>query len=92
MFLAGFYVGYGLATGLKVETTQASTHLKDLNQPLADRWFERWQRSDKQLPFDSDLFDSLSLQRTIAKHSQFFGMSPMWKPLNPKQISRAKGH
>ena len=85
MFLAGFYVGYGLPTGLKVETTQASTHLDTLNQPLADRWFERWQRSDKQLPFDSDLFDSLSLQREVAQHSQFYGMSPMWKPLNPKQ-------
>lgn len=85
MFLAGFYVGYGLSTGLKVETTHASTHLNTLTQPLAERWFERWQRSDKQLPFDADNYDSLALQRRMAQHSQFYGMSPMWTPLNPKQ-------
>ena len=85
MFLAGFYVGYGLPTGLKVETTHASTHLNTLSQPLSERWYERWQRSDKQLPFDAENYDSLALQRRMAQHSQFNGMSPMWKPLNPKQ-------
>ena len=84
MLLAGFYVGYGLSTGLKVETTQASTHFKSLKQPLADRWYDRWQRSDKQLPFDAADYDSLSLQRQVALHSQFRGMSPLWKPLHTK--------
>lgn len=41
MLLAGFYVGYGLATGKKVETTQASTNLAALSEPLAQRWYGR---------------------------------------------------
>ena len=49
---AGFFVGFGQATGLKTHTTEAATAVTALNSPLDRAWFERWQRSDARYPFD----------------------------------------
>lgn len=49
---AGFFVGYGVSTGLKKETTVASTVRADLKLPVGVEWFERWKRSDVRYPYD----------------------------------------
>ena len=51
MLLAGFYVGYGSKTSVKLETTIASTRLQDLERPLDRKWLEKLRRSSKPLPF-----------------------------------------
>lgn len=40
LLLAGFFVGRGGSTGLKNETTAATTRLEDLEAPLGRDWFE----------------------------------------------------
>lgn len=52
MLLAGFYVGYGVSTGKKIETTVASTLLEELHRPLGNEWVQRWRRSRSPLPLD----------------------------------------
>lgn len=42
---AGFYVGEGVRTSAKRETTVASTHLARLKNPLGTRWLDRLGRS-----------------------------------------------
>lgn len=66
---AGFYVGYGQPTGLKNQTTQATTVLSDLDQPLDQRWFLRWQRSN--LPYPIGCADEKALATLIQNHEQF---------------------
>lgn len=52
MIAAGFFVGFGSATGLKNETTEASTDYQQLRTPAAKIWFDRWRRSHLRHPFD----------------------------------------
>ena len=52
MIAAGFYVGFGAATGLKNETTEAATDLRLLHSPVEKVWFDRWRRSHLRHPFD----------------------------------------
>lgn len=52
LLAAGFFVGYGAATGLKEETTQAATIESLLEKPIGLRWYQRWQRSHERYPFD----------------------------------------
>lgn len=66
---AGFYVGYGKPTGLKKATTQAAVRLQDLQDPLDERWLQRWQRSHTPLPFGCT--DEAQLRQAILNHSQF---------------------
>ena len=70
---AGFFVGYGIATGLKNSTTQAAYSLDDLEKPLDERWFRRWQRSDTPLPFRCE--DAEALKSAIHQHKQFSGIT-----------------
>lgn len=46
LLLAGFYVGRGIPTGLKEETTVAANTLELIDEPLDRRWLERARRSD----------------------------------------------
>ena len=69
--LAGFYVGFGQATGLKLETTEVSTSLESLASPLDARWWERWQRSHKQMPYDAEKFMHQELINRMTAHPQF---------------------
>ena len=57
MLLAGFFVGYGASTPAKKETTLATTHFEDLNQPLGKSWLDRWRRSTRPLTEDSPSID-----------------------------------
>jgi tRNA U34 5-methylaminomethyl-2-thiouridine-forming methyltransferase MnmC len=52
MLLAGFYVGTGLGTDAKSETTVAATRLEDLELPLQSPWLDKLERSAKPLPPD----------------------------------------
>ncbi|WP_224360502.1 tRNA (5-methylaminomethyl-2-thiouridine)(34)-methyltransferase MnmD [Hyalangium versicolor] len=55
LLLAGFYVGAGVSTGTKGETTVASTRLESLEAPLGERWVERWRRSSSRAPHGAEL-------------------------------------
>jgi tRNA U34 5-methylaminomethyl-2-thiouridine-forming methyltransferase MnmC len=55
LLLAGFYVGAGVSTGTKGETTIAATRLEALEAPLGARWLERWSRSSSRAPHGAPL-------------------------------------
>lgn len=68
---AGFYVGFGQTTGLKESTTQAATQLKDLKNPLDERWLQRWKRSHSAMPIDCQ--NEAHVRDLILNHEQFIG-------------------
>jgi tRNA U34 5-methylaminomethyl-2-thiouridine-forming methyltransferase MnmC len=69
LLLAGFYVGTGLATGMKKETTVAATRRELLEQPLDARWLARWERSAAQAPHGVEL--SAEIESAVRGHRQF---------------------
>jgi queuine tRNA-ribosyltransferase len=69
LLLAGFYVGHGMSTGLKGETTVAASAAGLVQQPLGQRWLERWHRSSARGPHGQDL--NSELQQTVLGHPQF---------------------
>ncbi|MEI9952860.1 MAG: MnmC family methyltransferase [Pseudomonadota bacterium] len=69
LLLAGFYVGTGIATGMKKETTVAATQRELLEQPLDARWLSRWERSAAQAPHGLVLTDEI--RRAVREHRQF---------------------
>jgi hypothetical protein len=72
MFLmAGFFVGHGVSTGTRTESTFASTQRELVPTPLGDRWLQRWQRSSARGPHDAEF--SEEVERLVTKHPQFFG-------------------
>ncbi len=71
MLLAGFYVGVGISSGLKDETTQASTRLEDLSTPLDKSWFSRWEKSSKPYSAGTNPEQKEAIQDFMVKHPQF---------------------
>ena len=69
LLLGGFYVGTGIATGMKKETTVAATRRELLEQPLDARWLARWERSAAQAPHGMALTDEI--RTALRKHRQF---------------------
>ncbi len=69
LLLAGFYVGHGLSTGTKGETTVAASASGLVQQPLGQRWLDRWQRSSAPGPHGGPLTSELEL--TVRAHPQF---------------------
>jgi len=69
LLLGGFYVGTGVATGMKKETTVAATQVERLAQPLAARWLARWERSAARAPHG--VAPSEELERAVREHRQF---------------------
>jgi len=69
LLLGGFYVGTGVATGMKKETTVASTQRERLAQPLDARWLARWERSAAQAPHGLALTDEI--KAAVRGHAQF---------------------
>ncbi|HOQ60935.1 MAG TPA: MnmC family methyltransferase, partial [Vicinamibacterales bacterium] len=80
LLLAGYFVGHGMSTGTKGETTVAATAAGLVQQPLGQRWLERWQRSSAPGPHGGVLTDemqqivrngeySYSARRTAEGHS-----------------------
>ncbi len=74
MLAAGWYVGAGIATGPKQETTIAyNENAREQWQPaslLGAKWLERWERSDAKQPFGNA---DVSLLEAIRTHPQFAG-------------------
>jgi tRNA U34 5-methylaminomethyl-2-thiouridine-forming methyltransferase MnmC len=69
LLLGGFYVGTGVSTGMKTETTVAATRLELLQKPLDARWLERWERSSSQAPHGLPL--DQGIQSAVRGHAQF---------------------
>jgi len=75
MLLAGFFVGRGVATGLKEETTVAANTLALIDEPLDRRWLERAQRSDSAEPLREPAYRRAPLSpanwEKLRSHPQF---------------------
>lgn len=69
LLLAGFFVGHGMSTGTKAETTVAATAPGLVQQALGRRWLDRWQRSSAPGPHGAEL--TSELQQAILAHPQF---------------------
>lgn len=69
LLLAGFFVGHGMSTGTKGETTIAATAPGLIQQVLGQRWLERWQRSSAPGPHGAEL--TTELQQAVRAHPQF---------------------
>ncbi len=52
MIKAGFFVGYGAATGFKNQTTAASTDFRQLKSPVGTEFLDRYLRSNLRYPYD----------------------------------------
>lgn len=71
MLAAGYYVGYGPAVGAKKETTQASLDLSLLEQPLDERWLDRWKKSHIAFPVELEEKEYDDFSRKILGHQQW---------------------
>lgn len=71
MLMAGFYVGFGQATGLKHETTVASNSIHGLAAPIDTRWWQRWHRSHTQMPYDAEKYSRENLIDRLKSHPQY---------------------
>jgi tRNA U34 5-methylaminomethyl-2-thiouridine-forming methyltransferase MnmC len=69
LLLAGFYVGAGVSTGTKGETTVAATRLEALDSPLGARWLERWRRSSSRAPHGEPL--TPEVESRLLSHPQW---------------------
>lgn len=69
LLLGGFFVGSGVSTGHKTETTVAATRLELLEQPLGARWLSRWERSSAKAPHGAGFDDRI--ERAVRAHPQF---------------------
>jgi hypothetical protein len=71
MLMAGLFVGHGIASADKTETTMAATHGNLLVKPLSERWFQRWERSDRPLPLGLEIFSRENVLNALLGHPQF---------------------
>ncbi len=71
LLMSGFFVGVGISTGAKDETTQASVRYQDLAHPLGKEWLGTWQRSHTQYPTGTSEIEAAATKEFILGHSQF---------------------
>ena len=75
LLLAGFFVGRGVATGLKEETTVAANTLTLLDNPLDRNWLERAHRSGSAEPLHERVYRQARLSAAswekLRAHPQF---------------------
>jgi tRNA U34 5-methylaminomethyl-2-thiouridine-forming methyltransferase MnmC len=71
MLVAGFFVGVGIASGSKDETTQASTHPLTLSKPLDQSWLKRWEISSKPYPPNLASDEMIAFRDSLMRHPQF---------------------
>ena len=69
LLLAGFFVGQGLSTGTRVETTVAATKKDLLYAPLGDRWLQRWRQSTARSAHGLPL--TPEIEQAVREHPQF---------------------
>lgn len=70
LLLGGFFVGAGLSTGTKRETTVGATVKSSLVAPLGARWLDRWQRSTARAPVGETLLTA-EREAEVLGHPQF---------------------
>ena len=70
LLLGGFYVGAGVATGTKRETTVGATVLTSLEAPLGPRWLSRWERSTARAPIGEPMLTAQT-EHELRSHPQF---------------------
>ena len=78
LLAAGFFVGAGVPTGPKKETTVAlnssgQSHYDNIRLLDTD-WLSRWQRSDAKMPY-GELPLNFSVVEHISQHPQFIGLN-----------------
>lgn len=75
LLLAGFFVGRGMATGLKEETTVAANVADLANAPLDGNWLERTHRSSSAEPLRDAIYRQSPLSPAtwdkLRRHPQF---------------------
>jgi hypothetical protein len=75
LLLAGFFVGRGVPTGLKEETTVAASTLELIDEPLDRKWLERARRSDSAEPLHEAVYRRAPLLagswERVRAHPQF---------------------
>lgn len=80
LLLAGFFVGRGVCTGEKEETTIAATTLDLIKHPLDARWLERARHSTSAEPLWEPVYSQKPLTRQswekLMAHPQFAGFAP----------------
>lgn len=69
LLLAGLFVGQGLSTGTRTETTFAANKPELLVAPLAEKWLQRWRRSSARAPHGGTL--TPEIEAGVLKHPQF---------------------
>jgi hypothetical protein len=75
LLLAGFFVGRGVPTGMKEETTVAANTLELIDAPLARQWLERARRSGSAEPLHGTIHTQVPLSaeswEQLQQHGQF---------------------
>ena len=75
LLLAGFFVGRGVATGVKEETTVAANTLELIDTPLDGKWLERARRSGNAEPLHKPVYSQSPLStenwERLRAHPQF---------------------
>lgn len=75
LLLAGFFVGVGVVSGEKAETTVASNQLSELQFPLGRDWLKRVQSSSNAAPLRSAAYGKHPISSAdlelLRKHPQF---------------------
>ena len=75
LLLAGFFVGRGVASGVKEETTVAANRLDLIDSPLDRKWLERARRSGSAEPLYEPVYSQSPLSVAgwdkLNKHPQF---------------------
>jgi hypothetical protein len=75
LLLAGFFVGRGVATGVKEETTVAANTPELIDSPLDRQWLERAQRSSNAEPLQEPAYSQSKLSPSTCEklfdHAQF---------------------
>lgn len=80
LLLAGFFVGRGVATGVKEETTVAANTLELLDAPLDGPWLDRARRSGSAEPLHEPVYSQSKITaatwQKLAVHPQFKMQGP----------------
>jgi queuine tRNA-ribosyltransferase len=74
LLAAGFYVGYGVGTGPKTETTIAFNSLDAISDGvtlLGPEWLAKWERSTAKTSKNIDIIEREEIERRVREHKQF---------------------
>lgn len=75
LLLAGFFVGKGVSTTAKSETTIAALEMDALSSPLDCEWLKKLERSDRFAPFGMEGHSRAEIISRIRSLPQFMGAS-----------------